>query len=62
MNYREILKEITPDDTEKKEIKEISNKLIKDINNICKKNNIDAEGIKVGSVAKKNIFTWKIRY
>lgn len=59
MNYREILKEITPDDTEKKEIKEISNKLIKDINNICKKNNIDAEGIKVGSVAKKTFLHGK---
>ncbi|OWT32736.1 CCA-adding enzyme [Methanobrevibacter sp. 87.7] len=59
MTYREILKEITPNNTEKEEIREISNKLIDNINRICKKNNINAEGIKVGSVAKKTFLHGK---
>lgn len=59
MNYREILKEITPDKNEKKEIRKISEKLVSDIDEYCRENGIDASAIPVGSVAKKTFLHGK---
>lgn len=55
MSYRSILNEIKPSNTEKKKVHKIANDAIDFINEKCKKENINAKAILVGSVAKD---TW----
>ena len=55
MNYEFILKDLKPSENETKGVYEISDKLIKTIDNICKNEDINAKAHLVGSVSKK---TW----
>jgi tRNA nucleotidyltransferase (CCA-adding enzyme) len=55
MNYKEILKEIKPKDSEIKKVQKIAEKSINYINKIAKEEEIEVEAILVGSIAKD---TW----
>jgi len=52
IDFKKILEEIKPVEEESKRVKSLSNKLVETINDIAKKNDIDAEAVLVGSVAK----------
>ncbi|MBM4241207.1 MAG: CCA tRNA nucleotidyltransferase [Euryarchaeota archaeon] len=52
INFKNILKEIKPKENENSEIQILSSKLIKTINEIAKEDNVNAEAVMVGSVAK----------
>lgn len=55
IDYKKILKEIKPDEAEKKKVKTLSDDLIQFINQRADAEKIDAEAVLVGSVAKE---TW----
>ena len=59
MDYRGILDIIKPDTDEINQIEKISSKLIKSINKICREENLNAEAVQVGSVAKKTFLKGK---
>ena len=59
MDYKQILDEIKPSKEESNEILKISDKLINYLNEICKKENINACASLVGSVAKKTYLSGK---
>lgn len=52
MDYKAILDEIKPTAEEEKKVREVSEKLLDFINDKCSQDNIDAEAVLVGSVAK----------
>lgn len=52
INFKNILKIIKPDDSERKEIMALSDELIRIINEIANDHSIPAEAVMVGSVAK----------
>ncbi len=62
MDYKHILNEIKPSKEESREILKTSDKLITYLNEVCKDEGINARASLVGSVAKKNLFKWKIRH
>ncbi len=55
IDFNNILKKIKPTKEENEKVKSLSNRLIRIINEIAKENDIDAEAVLVGSVAKD---TW----
>lgn len=59
MNYKTILNEIQPTTKEKEQIHTLSNNLIKYLNRILKEQNINAEALLVGSVAKNTFLRGK---
>lgn len=52
MDYKLILDEIKPTDEEEEKVREVSEKLLEFINDKCHVENIDAQAVLVGSVAK----------
>ena len=52
MDYKVILDEIKPTKEENDKVTEVSTKLLDFLNNKCREDNIDAEAVLVGSVAK----------
>jgi len=52
INFNSVLKVIKPTDEENEKVDALSNKLINNINEVAKENDINAEAILVGSVAK----------
>ena len=52
MDYKSILDEIKPTEEEKEKVLEVSAKLLDFLNDKCHEDNIDAEAVLVGSVAK----------
>ncbi len=52
IDFNSVLKKIKPTEEENEKVKSLSNRLISAINEIAKENNIDAEAVLVGSVAK----------
>ncbi|WP_407416469.1 CCA tRNA nucleotidyltransferase [Methanobrevibacter sp.] len=59
MDYKLILEEIKPTPEEKDKVREVSEKLLKFLNDKCYLDNIDAEAVLVGSVAKKTYLRGK---
>ena len=59
MDYKLILNEIKPTEYEKDKVREVSGKLLEFINDKCNVDNIDAEAVLVGSVAKKTYLRGK---
>ena len=55
MDFTNVLNSIKPTKEEEKKVKSLSRKLIEIINDAAKENNIEAEAVLVGSVAKD---TW----
>ena len=59
MDYSYILNEIKPTQKEKDKVKEVSEKLLEFLNDKCHIDDIDAEAVLVGSVAKKTYLRGK---
>lgn len=59
MDYKLILNEIKPTEDEKDNVRKVSGKLLKFINDKCHADNIDVEAVLVGSVAKKTYLRGK---
>lgn len=59
MDYKLILDEIKPTDDEKDKVREVSRKLLEFINDKCHVDNIDAEAVLGGSVAKNTYLRGK---
>lgn len=59
MDYKLILDEIKPTEDEKDKVRDVSEKLLEFINDKCHVDNIDAEAVLVGSVAKKTYLRGK---
>ena len=59
MDYKDILDEIKPTQKEKDKVGEVSNKLLDFLNDKCHVDNIDAQAVLGGSVAKKTYLRGK---
>ena len=59
MDYKQILEEIKPTPEENDKVREVSENLLEFLNDKCRLDNIDAEAVLVGSVAKKTYLRGK---